>query len=100
VEAGDQGACSSADPSSFVPSQDGPRSSAPFAGPQLDLEAALGDAPASEVNDGPCPEKPDHLTSLLEQFGFLGLNLKFSLGSIIIPIPKVVFLRTRYVKIS
>jgi hypothetical protein len=41
VEAGDQGACPSADPSSFVPSQDGPRSSAPFAGPQLDLEAAL-----------------------------------------------------------
>ena len=41
VEAGDQGACSSADPSSFVPSQDGPRSSVPFAGPQLDLEAAL-----------------------------------------------------------
>jgi hypothetical protein len=41
VEAGDQGACPSADPSSLVPSQDGPRSSAPFAGPQLDLEAAL-----------------------------------------------------------
>jgi len=41
VEAGDQGACPSADPSSFVPSQDDPRSSAPFAGPQLDLEAAL-----------------------------------------------------------
>jgi excisionase family DNA binding protein len=41
VEAGDQGACPSADPSSFVPSQDGSRSSAPFAGPQLDLEAAL-----------------------------------------------------------
>jgi hypothetical protein len=41
VEAGDQGACPSADPSSFVPSQDGPRSSAPFAGPHLDLEAAL-----------------------------------------------------------
>jgi hypothetical protein len=41
VEAGDQGACPSADPSSFVPSQDGPRSSAPFAGPQLEVEAAL-----------------------------------------------------------
>jgi hypothetical protein len=41
VEAGDQGACPSADPSSLMPSQDGPRSSAPFAGPQLDLEAAL-----------------------------------------------------------
>ena len=41
VEAGDQGACPSADPSSFMPSRDGPRSSAPFAEPQLDLEAAL-----------------------------------------------------------
>jgi hypothetical protein len=47
VQAGDQGACSSADPSSFVPSQDGSRSSAPFAGPQLDLEAALSVAGVS-----------------------------------------------------
>jgi hypothetical protein len=41
VEARDQGACPSANPSSFVPSQGGPRSSAPFAGAQLDVEAAL-----------------------------------------------------------
>jgi hypothetical protein len=49
VEAGDQGACPSADPSSFVPSQDGPRSSAPFAGPHLDVEAALTGWAAVEV---------------------------------------------------
>jgi len=48
VEAGDQGACPSADTSSFVPSQDAPRSSAPFVGPQLDLEAALRRCPTTK----------------------------------------------------
>jgi hypothetical protein len=36
-----------------VPSQDSPRSSAPFAGPHLDLEAALEQDPTSGVNDLP-----------------------------------------------
>jgi hypothetical protein len=52
VEAGDQGACPSADPSSFMPSRDGPRSSAPFAEPQLDLEAALVRAPRCRPRQG------------------------------------------------
>jgi hypothetical protein len=52
VEAGDQGACSSTDPSSFVPSQDGLRSSVPLVGSQLDLEAALSGIPMRLPADG------------------------------------------------
>jgi hypothetical protein len=49
--------------SSFVPSQDGPHSSAPFAGPQLDVEAALG--PSRSRKQPGQEESPRHPGLLL-----------------------------------